>query len=71
MNLSKKPLETPPPALLTSPQLAEKIGRSSEGVKRAIRRLRIQPAAVTGRVKLYAPETAEMLHENMKARREG
>lgn len=57
--------------LVTCSQLAEELDRSEFGVRQAIRRLGIQPAAVAGRIQLYSPTIVAELRDKMRAPNQG
>jgi len=55
--------------LMTIGQMARKMGRSILGVRKAVRRMEIQPAAKSGKVMFYhSAETIGLLEEGMRAK---
>lgn len=58
--------ETSDQQSITAGQLGKRMGRSGYGVKKAIRRLRIEPTLTLGGINYYDPSIQGILEEAMR-----
>jgi Mor family transcriptional regulator len=67
MHNTNQTTKTDKPEPVTAGTIAREIGRSTYGVKKAIRRLKIEPVHVLGGMSFYDPKIQSILEESMRS----